>query len=388
MKRRPLRLLRLLALLGLPVIASAAALFLYLRPLPVAVTPVETDIPVQVYGLGTVEARILSDVGFEVAGTLDELHADHGQRVAKGALLARLRSDEQEARVAQAEAKLAQAKADLRMAAARVAKAEAVLGQRRQTDRRRQILVRRGVVAAEAAEDARAELDIAAAELRLAESEVAQAEAVVADAAARLAMEQVLLRRHDLTAPYDAVVVARRRELGAVLTAGESLFTLIDAGTVWVLAYVDEALAGGLRVGQPAAIRLRSMPAGHFRGRVARIEIESDRVSEERRVYVACETCPADLHLGEQAEVVITTGRLDRAQLVPQAAVLGYDGQRGTVWTVEGGALGQRAVRFGPRTLDGRLAILDGLPPGAAVVGVLRPGLRLGRPVLPEEARS
>jgi hypothetical protein len=71
--------------------------------------------------------------------------------------------------------------------------------------------------------------------------------------------------------------------------------------------------------------------------RVVRIGIESDRVTEERRAYVRCEQCPASFYLGEQAEALIQVATLAKARLVPEAAVSGYDGTKGVVWTIDGG---------------------------------------------------
>lgn len=370
---------RAAVVLGLAALGVAGFLFLYLRPHAVEVVRWEEDVPIQVYGLGTVEGRIVSEVGFEVGNTLIELHADHGDLVAKGDVLARLHQTEQEARVAKAAATVSQAAADLESARARVARAEAVLAQRETVNQRRQELVTRKVVSVEAAEEAQMEVQVAAAEVAVAESEVAVAEAALADAQAAHRLEQVMLEHHTLVAPYDAVVVERRKELGTVLAPGERVFTLVDPNTVWMLAYVDEARAGGLEVGQPAEIRLRSLPRQRFPGQVARIGIESDRVSEERRVYVAFERIPEDFHLHEQAEVLITTARLDEALLVPQVAVEGFDGSRGIVWTVQEGRLARHEVGFGERSLDGRLAIADDLPAGAQVVAEPSGGLREGR---------
>ena len=92
---------------------------------------------------------------------------------------------------------------------------------------------------------------------------------------------------HTLTAPYDAMVTARLKELGSALAAGEPVFTLIDPKTVWVLAYIDESKAGEIKVGEPAEIVLRSAPSQRYHGKVARIEPESDRVNEERRIEIA-----------------------------------------------------------------------------------------------------
>ena len=98
---------RLKFALGVVLIGAIAVggyLFLQNRPLKVEVVRPSESVPIRVFGLGTVEARVLSKIGFEVPGTLTELHADHGDTVAKGTLLAKLNSAEQEARVEQAKA--------------------------------------------------------------------------------------------------------------------------------------------------------------------------------------------------------------------------------------------------------------------------------------------
>lgn len=377
MRKRVIRYL--LALLGLGSAGAAVFLFIFMRPLPVEVSRPAENVQVQVFGLGTVEARVLSKIGFEVGAALVELNVDHGDRVKKGDVLARLHGAEQEARLAKARAGIVNAEAAVRMAEAAVGKARAVLAQKKQINKRKQALVERQTVSIEAAEEAQTEEDVAAAELAVAISDVDVAEAALEDARAQYALEKVLLDHHVLQAPYGAIVVQRHKELGAVLSPGEPLFTLVAPETVWVLAYVDESRAGAIRVGQRAEVRLRSLPRQMFQGHVTRIDIESDRVSEERRVYIACGRCPESFHLGEQAEVFITTAVLDRALLVPETAVEGFDGTRGTLWTVEDGELRRRKVVFGHSTLDSRLEIVDGLPAGARVVSALRPGLREGR---------
>jgi HlyD family secretion protein len=157
------------------------------------------------------------------------------------------------------------------------------------------------------------------------------------------------------------------------------VFTVINPKSVWILAFIDEAKAGEIAVGQPAQIVLRSQPSRRLDGRVARIQPESDRVNEERRVEVAFATIPEDFNLGEQAEVYITTRHLARAVLVPEGAIENLGSGSGTVWTVEDGRLQQHQVSLGHRLLDGRYEIRGGLPDQAAVVARLTSGLRVGR---------
>lgn len=336
-------------------------------PLSVNVAVVEKDVPVRVFGLGTVEARIVSKVSFEVGAALVELNADHGDRVKKGDVLARLHDAEQVAKVAKSKANLLSAQTTAAKAEANLGKARAVLAQKEAVNRRKKELATRGFVSEQTVEEAQRDEDVARAEAMVAAKDVEVARAQIQDARAQLEYEQTILDHHALHAPFDAVVVERLKELGSVVRAGDTIFTLSDPDSIWALAYVDEARAGRIEEGQPAQVRLRSRPDTRFDGRVVRIAIESDRVSEERRVYVKCDRCPANFQLGEQAEVMIAVATLPSALLVPEAAVQGYDGVGGTVWTIEDGRLRRRAVTFRHRTEDARLEIVGGLPKDAAV---------------------
>lgn len=377
-----MRLRRLLIPVALlAAVAAGGWWYATQRPLAVPVAAVERDVPIRVFGLGTIEAQVLSRVGFEVPGTLTDVLADHGDQVAAGTVLARLNAASQEARVAKAEAAVLSAEAAVRRAEAQRDRAEALLAQRQATASRRRELAARGSGSVEAAEQAETEVAVAAADLAVNRADAAVAEASMADARATLLAERTALAKHSLTAPYDAVVIARAREAGAALNPGEPVFTLVAQGSLWALAHVDEGRAGELALGQPARVTMRSRPGDPLPAEVVRIGLESDRVTEERRVYVRCQQCPEAVYLGEQAEVVIETGRLAEARLVPEAAVHGLDGATGTVWTIEDGRLAQRRVRFAARTLDARLAITDALPAEVPVAVQVGPGFAVGRAV-------
>ena len=52
------------------------------------VAVVERDVEVRVFGIGTVEAQVLSKVGFQVGGKVASVNADQGDFVKAGTLLA------------------------------------------------------------------------------------------------------------------------------------------------------------------------------------------------------------------------------------------------------------------------------------------------------------
>lgn len=373
------RLVLSLVVFAFIVGAVFGAWVLLFSPVTVQVARIERDLAVQVYGLGTVEARVTSKLGFPVSGVLVDLRADVGDRVAKGAVLARLDDREQSARVAGAKAVIEQAEANLQKAIAGLEKAQANYVNAKSMNERQQKLVQSHATSIETADTTEAAQEAARADVSLATSEIAVARAAITDAKAREQQETVALDLHTLTAPYDAMVTARLKELGFALGIGEPVFTLIDAKTVWVLAFIDESKAGEIAVGESAEIVLRSLPDQRFQGHVARIEPESDRVNEERRIEITFDHLPDNFHLGEQAEVYITTVRLPQTLMVPEAAIEGLGKNRGTVWTVENGRLQRREVTLGHRLLDGRYELTGGMADEAKLVTQLRGGLRIGR---------
>lgn len=369
------------ASIGIAAVSAAAigGWVISARPIQVQVAALERNVQIRVFGLGTVEARVVSKVGFEIGATLVELNADHGDRVEKGKVLARLATSEQEAKVAKAKAALQLAEGNARKAEATLEKARAVLAQKLEANRRKQSLAGRNIVSEQSAEEALRDEAVAKADVSLALSDGEAAIAQIADAHAQLQFEETLLRHRTLVAPYDAIVVDRLKELGSVIKAGDPIFTLVAVDSYWGLAYVDEARAGFIEEGQRVEARLRSRPLETFVGKVVRIGLESDRGTEERRIFVRGDKPPSRVFLGEQAEFWITTAELAEALLVPEAAVLGYDGRSGRVWTIEDGALRRRVVNFRHRTDDARLEIASGLPQGARVVARIVPGMADGR---------
>jgi HlyD family secretion protein len=237
-------------------------------------------------------------------------------------------------------------------------------------------------VSQEVADDANAAETIARSDLNVVDAEAAIAMVVQDDAAAQHRLDGVVLKQHELRAPFDARVVARHKELGSIAAVGEAVFTLIAPQSIWIRAHIDESMAGGLKVGQTAFVRLRSEMNRAVETEVVRIDQENDRISEERRVYVRCRVCTPNHQirfLGEQAEVEIVKAVIPRGLFVPLKVVEGYDGRTGLVWAIEGGRLVKLRVGFGERLLDGRIEVASDLPPGVRIVVDDRGDLREGR---------
>jgi HlyD family secretion protein len=154
-------LISVLILLVLIGAAGFGTWTMFLRPITVQVAHPQSDVAVQVFGLGTVEARVSSQVGFKISGLLVDLQADVGDRIAKGTVLARLDNREQSAQVARMKAAVEQAQANLQRATASVEKAKANYANAERINERRQRLVQSHTASVESAETAQATRDAA-----------------------------------------------------------------------------------------------------------------------------------------------------------------------------------------------------------------------------------
>jgi HlyD family secretion protein len=181
----------------------------------------------------------------------------------------------------------------------------------------------------------------------------------------------------------DGVVSARLVEPGTTVVAGQAVVQLIDPDSLWIKARIDQGQSGGVRVGQPVAIVLRSDPKRAYAGEVRRVDWVSDAVTEERIVNVGFRERPQGVAIGELAEVTIRVAEVASARSVPAAAVKRVARQDG-VWRVVDGRAAFHPVTFGITTLDGHSEIVAGLADGDEVVvhseQALKPDVRV-RPV-------
>jgi len=358
------------------------------REIPVQIVSPQNAVEVRVFGIGTVEAQVVSKIGFQVGGKVNAIEADQGDLVKAGTLLAKLDDDAQRAKLMKSEAAFRQAAANVLRAQSQRERADVSHQQKKSINARRQSLVGRGAVSQEAAEDAQAAEEIARSDLKVVEADVTVATVLQDDAAAQRRIDAVQLAQHELRAPFDARIIARHKELGGIANVGETVFTLIEPASIWVRAYVDEAQAGGLQLGQTAFVRLRSEANNAVEAEIVRIDQENDRVTEERRVYVRCRACNPQHQLrflGEQAEIEIIKTVIPTGRFISLRFVEGYDGRSGTVWVIDHGRLAKRRLELGERLLDGRIQIKEDLPANVAVVADSRTDLRAGRAARPAD---
>lgn len=343
-----------------------------LAPLQVTVTTVqEGRLRPAIFGIGTVEARRSWMVGPTTAGRVLNVRVDVGDVVTAGQLLAEMDAVDLDERLRALDATVARARSTQAAAVAQLADATARRELANANAQRNQNLAAQHFISAGALESRLQEKTSADAALQAAQANLSAAsQDLIRIQAERSALAQQRSNVR-LLAPANGVVTSRDAEAGSTVVAGQPVLRLVDPASLWVKVRVDQGRSGGLAPGLPASIVLRSQPHAALPGKVARVELLADSVTEERMAQVVFEppagTTPMAASLGELAEVTLQLPETQPALLVPNASVQRTQGQVG-VWRMQGGAPVWAPVRLGTSSLDGQVQVLQGLQAGDTVV--------------------
>lgn len=339
-----------------------------MAPIRITVATVEEGrIESALFGIGTVEARRAYVIGPTSAGRVRRILVDVGDSVTVGQLLAEMEPVDLAERNAALDAAIARAQSAQAAAAAQRQDAQARLhlataNAQRYLDLGSKQFVSAGAIEARQQEQlsAQAAIDAAHANLASAKQEVTRTKAD------RDGLQQ---QRNNLrlVAPSNGVITARDAEPGSTVVAGQPVIKLIDPASLWVKVRFDQGRSAGLAVGLPAAIVLRSNPGTAQRGQVARLELLSDSVTEERLAQVVFDTMPKAVSVGELAEVTLTRPSDERGLLLPNSS-LKRQGKLVGVWRLEDGKLSFVEVTPGTVSLDGKVLIRTGLAAGDRIV--------------------
>lgn len=322
------------------------------RAIPVAAEVMSPrEVQVVLRGSANLRAREQVEVLPKQAGVITRLMVEEGARVAAGAPLAALESEEFELQAAQAEAR------------ARAAEDAAARARQLQSQ---------GLISDQEAQRLQSEADVAVADLGLA---------------------QLRVRNAVIRAPIAGVITHREVERGQQVTTSTVSFRIADLSRLEAWVGVPERQASRVSPGQEARVGLES--GRMVAGEVARVRPVVDPGSGT--VQVVVEVDPGQgggLRAGQFVNVEIITETLEARLTVPRTAVL-VDGASPRVYVVDGGRAQERDVELGINQAE-RVEIRAGIEPGDTVVVVgqdnLQPGAAInlleldGRPV-PEDER-
>ena len=229
--------------------------------------------------VGSLRAVRGADLSFEVPGIVDEVLFNSGDEVKAGTVLVRLRSEDDQARLASL-----QAAADL---------ANTTLAR----DRKQ----------LEAKAISQAALDVAAANAKTSQAAVAEARAT--------------LNKKVLRAPFDGKVGVRLVDVGQYLNPGTAVVTLQALDPIYADFYMPPQQASQLSTGLKAMVRLDADAAAHLEGEIAAINPKVETASRNVLVRATLHNPGSKLLPGTSVNIEVNAGKPARYITVPQTAV-------------------------------------------------------------------
>lgn len=362
----------------------------------------------------------------KVAGYVEQVHVDIGDRVTEGQVLITISAPElqddvqqQQALRTQSQSQVAQAEAAVRAAEAGVTTAQSLVSQAKAGVGRAEAeaerwraefnriseLAERGSISTKlvdetknqfrAAESAREEATarIAASEAGLAESkanlekakaDLGAARARVQVAEANLARAKTMLAYTEIRAPFAGVVTRRHVDPGYfVQPAGGSsanpLLVVTQADVVRVFADIPEMEAPLVDVGDEAVIRVQSLSSEKIQGTVTRTSWDLERTNRSLRTEIDVPNANGLLRPGMYATVSVLLDQRENVLTLPVAAIV-RDGGAVLCRVVESDKIHRVPITLGLRSGD-EVEITSGLTGEEAVVLARADGLQEGQPV-------
>jgi RND family efflux transporter MFP subunit len=316
------------------------------------VTAKPSDIASDILLTGEIQPRIQSEISFRINGKIIQRLADTSQHIAADQVLARLDPHDQQSNVDNAQAAYNSADAQFQQA--------------RLTFNRQKTLIANGFTT-------RASFDSADQAMKTAEAAVHSAEASL-----NIAKEQ--LSYTDLRAGVDGTIVARNAEVGQVVQAGTSVFTVAEDGARDAVFELFESALAHPPSDRNVQIALQADPSVTAVGTVREISPSLDPKTGTIRVKVGIARTPARMTLGS---TVIGRGRINvkAAFVLPWSALFEWNGKP-AVWVLDAA---QSTVTPKPVTIaryqTGSIVLSGGVATGdrvvAAGIQTLRPGQKV-----------
>ncbi|MBV8104087.1 MAG: efflux RND transporter periplasmic adaptor subunit [Hyphomicrobiales bacterium] len=344
---------------GRSIAAAAALVFAgdaaLARPLyrVEAVRAEANDYSVSYRMTGYIAARVQSALAFRAGGRIASRRVDIGDHVKADDVLAELDPKDLETAVANAEAAVNSALAQLREASA--------------TFNRARDLLASGFATRPAFDEAQARLLSIQASVRSAEADLGSAKERLSYAV--------------LTPKHDGVIVGRSAEVGQVVSAGETVFTIAADGPRDAVFEVQESLlAHALERSARADVALLSTPSVKTTGFVREVSPAVDAASGTVRVKIGLDAPPPNMTLNASVVASGPAGTVKTVSL-PESVLYEWDGKP-AVWVVdpETRKVSVKTVEVEAYLTD-TVVLSSGVAPGDLVVSAGLQSLRLGEEI-------
>jgi RND family efflux transporter MFP subunit len=318
----------------------------------------------------TVVGNLIGEATVEVAprasGRIESIQVKLGDRVAKGQPVAKMDDRDIREQVAQAEASLEVGKATSVQRENDMQLAKSTLD-------RMQAQYDLSIVSKQNLEDAQARYSTAVSAVTVAKAQMAQTQSRIDELRLNLSLTTI-------ASPVDGFVSRRNLDPGAFAGTNTSILSVVDIGTVRLVANLVEKDFRRVTPGVEARVEVDAFPGEHFAGQVSRVAPVFDPATRTAAMEIEVPNPGFRLKPGMFARIRLLAERRPNVLVVPRNAVVDADGKRG-VFLIEELVAHFVPVQTGLSDAE-RIEIVSGLSEGQQVVTVGALALRDGDRVL------
>lgn len=169
-----------------------------------------------------------------------------------------------------------------------------------------------------------------------------------------------------VTSPAAGIVLSRSITPGTVVTPANDLFVISDLSSLWAIAEVNEEHLSKLRPGMPARIYVQAYGRESFSGRIGKLGESFDPTTRTVKVRIDLPNRGGLLKPEMYATAEIEVGGSEPAIFIPQSATQEVRGDTVAFVQTAADRFEVRPLELG-RVLDGSFEVRRGLKPGERV---------------------
>jgi RND family efflux transporter MFP subunit len=306
---------------------------------------------------GSTSALLQTTIYARTNGYIASLHADIGDRVKAGQLLATIASPEVDQQLLEARARLEESRANVALAETRL--------------KRFKDMHKTSVATDQEVDDAQQVFNTQQAALKVSEAVVS-----------RLETDQSYQK---VLAPFDGVITRRGIDLGSLITAGSgssvtSLFELQQQGTLRVFIDVPQSFSASIQPGTTASVEVREFPNEHFEAKVIRTSGALEPATRTLRTELHLPNADGRLVPGMYAQVKLSLADGRQPLVVPANTLVIDSSGVGVVTVGSDNRIARNQVRLG-RDFGREVEVVSGITADARLVISPRDDLRTGEEV-------
>ena len=170
-----------------------------------------------------------------------------------------------------------------------------------------------------------------------------------------------------IRAPFSATLIARSAVTGQAVPAGETLFTLADLATRWLILSIPADRLGNIQIGQTVEARFDELPGEVIYGTLVWVDTEVDQRTRLVRARAVVKDGAERVKTGFFGQANILTQTAQAGFMVPREAVQRYEGQNFVFVQQEDDLYALQRVQLGGAS-ERSVEVFAGLQPDDAVV--------------------